>query len=166
MAVLIAFPILAGLVVLQSAVLSQFPLLHGTTDLVFLALAAWASQKRVRSAWLWGVIGGIMMGYVSAIPLGVILAGYLLSIALAVLLKQRVWQSPLLAMLIVVFFGTLIIHLLSIAALRIVQAPLSLAEAINLVTLPSVLLNLLLAIPFYALFSDLAKWLYPEELEI
>jgi hypothetical protein len=27
-------------------------------------------------------------------------------------------------------------------------------------------LNLLLALPFYAIFGDLAKWLYPEELEM
>jgi hypothetical protein len=29
-----------------------------------------------------------------------------------------------------------------------------------------VLLNLLLAIPVYALIGDLANWLYPEELEV
>jgi hypothetical protein len=34
------------------------------------------------------------------------------------------------------------------------------------ITLPSLILNLLLAIPAYALFTDLAKWLYPEPLEV
>jgi rod shape-determining protein MreD len=165
-AVLIAFPILGGLLILQSAVSSQIPLLHGTTDLVFLAVAAWTLQKRVRSAWAWGIIGGLLVSYVSAMPTGVILAGYLLSIGLALLLKQRVWQVPVLAMLLTVLFGTLIIHLLSILTLRVLQVSIPLIEAINLVTLPSVLLNLLLAIPFYTLFGDLANWLYPEELEM
>lgn len=151
---------------MQSAVLSQIPLLYGTTDLVFLAVAAWALQKRVRSAWAWGIIGGLLVSFVSALPAGVILAGYLLAIGLALLLKQRVWQVPALAMLLVVFFGTLIIHLLTIVTLRVVQVPISWIQAINLVTLPSVLLNLLLAIPFYTLFGDLANWLYPEELEM
>ena len=165
MAVLIAAPILAVLVMIQSAVLSNIPLLHGTTDLVLVALLAWALQKRVRTAWIWAIIGGLLVGYVSALPFGAILVGYLLAVGLAILLKQRIWQVPILAMLVATFFGTLLVNLVVIIALRVVDTPISFWEAINLVTLPSVLLNLLVAIPFYALFSDLAKWLYPEPLE-
>jgi len=165
MAVLIAAPILAVLVMIQSAVLSNIPLLHGTTDLVLVALLAWALQKRVRTAWIWAIIGGLLVGYVSALPFGAILVGYLLAVGLAILLKQRIWQVPILAMLVATFFGTLLVNLVVIIALRVVDTPISFWEAINLVTLPSVLLNLLVAIPFYALFSDLAKGLYPEPLE-
>jgi rod shape-determining protein MreD len=165
MAALIAVPILAVLVMIQSAVLSNIPLLHGTTDLVLLALLAWALQKRVRTAWFWAIIGGLLVGYVSALPFGAALAGYLLAVGLAILLKQRIWQVPILAMLVATFFGTLLVNLVVIIALRIMDTPISFWESINLVTLPSVLLNLLFAIPFYALFSDLAKWLYPEPLE-
>ena len=165
MAVLIAAPILAVLVMIQSAVLSNIPLLHGTTDLVLVALLAWALQKRVRTAWIWAIIGGVLVGYVSALPFGAMLVGYLLAVGLAILLKQRIWQVPILAMLVATFFGTLLVNLVVITALRIVDTPIAFWEAINLVTLPSVLLNLLVAIPFYALFSDLAKWLYPEPLE-
>ncbi|OGO38299.1 MAG: hypothetical protein A2W35_18750 [Chloroflexi bacterium RBG_16_57_11] len=165
MAALLAVPVLAVLVMIQSAVLSNIPLLHGTTDLVLVALLAWALQKRVRTAWFWAIIGGLLVGYVSALPFGAVLAGYLLAVGLAILLKQRIWQVPILAMLVATFFGTLLVNLVVITALRIVDTPLSFWEAINLVTLPSVLLNLLVAIPFYALFSDLANWLYPEPLE-
>ena len=165
MAVLIAAPILAVLVMIQSAVLSNIPLLHGTTDLVLVALLAWALQKRVRTAWFWAIIGGLLVGYVSALPFGAMLVGYLLAVGLAILLKQRIWQVPILAMLVATFFGTLLVNLVVITALRIMDTPILFWEAINLVTLPSVLLNLLVAIPFYALFSDLAKWLYPEPLE-
>jgi rod shape-determining protein MreD len=166
MAILIAAPILAVLIMIQSAVLSKVPLLQGTTDLVLVALLAWALQKRVRTAWFWAIMGGLLVGYVSALPFGAIMLGYLLAVGLAVLLKQRVWQVPILAMLVATLFGTLLVNLVVIAALRIADTPLVFWEAINLVTLPSVLLNLLIAIPFYALFSDLASWLYPEPLEI
>jgi rod shape-determining protein MreD len=166
MAVLIAAPILALLIMIQSAVLSNIPLLQGTTDLVLVALLAWALQKRVRTAWFWAIMGGLLVGYVSALPFGAMLVGYLLAVGLAVLLKQRVWQVPILAMLVATLFGTLLVNLVVITALGIADTPLSFWEAINLVTLPSVLLNLLIAIPFYALFSDLANWLYPEPLEI
>jgi rod shape-determining protein MreD len=166
MAVLIAAPILILLIMIQSAVLSKIPLLQGTTDLVLVALLAWALQKRVRTAWFWAIIGGLLVGFVSALPFGVVLVSYLLAVGLAILLKQRIWQVPILAMLVATFFGTLLVNLVVITALRITDTPISFWEAINLVTLPSVLLNLLIAIPFYALFSDLAKWLYPEPLEI
>lgn len=166
MAVLVAFPILIGLMIVQTAILAQFPLLHGTADLLLLAVLAWALQKRVQTAWQWSIIAGLLMMVVSALPVGAALVGYLLATALALLLRQRVWQVPVLAMLIATFFGTLITQTVDYLALRLAGAPLPVLESLNLVTLPSVLLNLLLAVPAYALLSDLAGWLYPEELEV
>ncbi len=166
MAIVIAVPILSVLLIIQSAVLSRMPLLNGTTDLVLLAVIAWALQKRVQTAWHWGIIAGLLVGFVSALPLGVSLAGYLLAVGLALVLRQRVWQVPILAMFVATFFGTVISHLIALVALRLTGTQMPLLESLNLITLPSVLLNLLLAIPFYALLSDLAKWLYPEELEM
>jgi rod shape-determining protein MreD len=164
MATLLAIPVLGVLLILQSAVLSQIPLLQGTTDLVLMALIAWAVQKQVQSAWYWGIIGGLMVGFVSALPLGAVMLGYLVVVGMAVFLKQRVWQWPILTMFVVTFFGTFLVHLVAIIALRIAGTPLPFWQSINLITLPSVLLNLLLAAPFYAVFGDLASWLYPEEL--
>ena len=166
MATLLAFPILGILLVLQSAVFSQIPLLQGTTDLVLLALVAWSLQQRVQTAWQWGIIGGLLVGFVSAVPFVVYVVGYLLAVGLALLLRQRIWQVPLLAMFIATFFGTLVIHLATLVALRVSGTVLPLSASINLIILPSILLNLLLALPFFTLFSDLAKFLYPEELEM
>jgi len=141
MAALLAVPVLVVLIMIQPAVLSNIPLLHGTTDLVLVALLAWALQKRVRTAWFWAIMGGLLVGYVSALPFGAVLAGYLLAVGLAILLKQRIWQVPILAMLVATFFGTLLVNLVVIAALRISDTPIFFWESINLVTLPSVLLN-------------------------
>ncbi len=69
-------------------------------------------------------------------------------------------------MLVTTFFGTLIMHSVSLVAVLISGTSLPFGEVINLITLPSLLLNLLLSIPVYALINDLAKWLYPEELEV
>ncbi len=165
-AVLIAFPILGALLIFQTAVLSQAPLLRGTTDIVLVALVAWALQKRVRHAWHWAVIGSLMVMYVSAAPPGVYLVGYLLTVGLTLALRNRVWQLPVLAMLVATFAGTMIVHLISIVALQVIGVTFSFWDAINLITLPSVLLNLVTAVPFYALFGDLAEYLYPEALEV
>jgi rod shape-determining protein MreD len=163
---LLAIPILGVLLVFQSAVVSRVTLLHGIADLVLLAVIAWSLQKRASSAWFWGLAGGLMVGYVSALPFGAALLGYFLVVVMGVTLRQRVWQLPILAMLIATFFGTLIVQLVDIVALRVAGVNISFWESINLVTLPSVLLNLLLALPVYAIFNDLAGWVYPEPLEV
>ena len=164
MAVAIAIPILSFLLILQTAIFSRVILLKGTADLVLLALIAWALQKRVKTAWQWCIIGGLLVSYVSAIPLGAPLLGYILAIGVALMLRQRVWQVPILAMFVTTFFGTVIVQLVELAALRISGVAIPFFQSINLITLPSVMLNLLLALPFYALLGDLSNWLYPEEL--
>ena len=69
-------------------------------------------------------------------------------------------------MLVATFLGTLVTQGLALGALRLTGDPLPILQAFNLITLPSILLNLILAIPAYALLGDLAGWLYPEELEV
>jgi hypothetical protein len=50
--------------------------------------------------------------------------------------------------------------------LRVVGTPLPLLETLNLIILPSTILNLLLSIPIFALIKDFAEWLYPEEIDL
>ena len=166
MSIAIAIPILSILLILQSAVFSRIVLLQGTADLVLLALVAWALQKPVKTAWHWCIIGGLLVSYVSAIPLAAPLLGYVMAVGVALLLKQRVWQAPILAMFMTTFMGTIVVQLVELAALRITGVVIPFFQSINLVTLPSIMLNLLLAIPFYAILGDLSNWLYPEELVV
>ena len=104
---LIAFPLLALVVIVQSAVVSRMTLLAGYADLMLVVLAAWALKANASSAWLWAILGGIMVSFVSGVPWPVPMIGYMFVVLLAQLLKQRVWQAPLLAMFSVVFAGTL-----------------------------------------------------------
>lgn len=166
MAIFIAFPILGILVILQSAIVTQAHLLNGSADLILLALIAWGVQPRVTTFWHWTIIAAFLLSIVTALPLITLLIAYLLVTGLTRLLRGRIWQWPLLVMLIVTFLGTLITQMLTIATLRITGTTIPLAESFNLITLPSALLNLLLAVPMYALIGDLASWIYPEEIEI
>ncbi len=166
MATLIAIPVLGILAILQTALVSRLPLLHGTADVLLLMIVAWALHKRVNTAWQWCIIGGLMMNIISAVPLGVPLIGYSLSTALALALRRRVWQVPLLAMFLVTFLGTLITQGITLLALRLTGSPIPIPEALNLVILPAILLNLLFAVPAYALATELADWLYPEEIKV
>lgn len=166
MAIIIAIPILSMLVILQSAIVSQVHLIHGSADLVLLALIAWAVQQRVTTAWHWCAIGGLLVSIASAMPPGTVLIGYLLATGVALALRQRVWEVPFLAMITATFVGTLITQAIAIFTLNFSGIPIPWNQAFNLITLPSALLNLALAIPMFALIGDLANWLYPEEIEI
>jgi hypothetical protein len=59
--------------------------------------------------------------------------------------------------------GTLVMHAMTLISLTLTGSLLSPADAFGLITLPSLLLNLLFAIPMYAMMRDLARWVYPEE---
>ncbi len=166
MPILLAFPILAFVLMLQTIIVSTLPLLSGYADLFLLVLVAWALQERARSAWIWAILGGVMVSFVSAAPLGTPLAGYLIVTAITRLFRRRVWQTPILSMFFVTFIGSLITQGIIMGTLIFQGTPLPLNDSINLVIMPSTLLNLLLALPVYAIIADLAQWVYPEEVEI
>lgn len=166
MPILISLPILAVVLMLQSIVISSFPLLNGYADLVLLVLVAWALHERARSAWIWAVVAGLMVGYISALPMMLPVIGYLLVTALARLVIRRVWQTPILTMFLVTFAGSLIFQGLTMVVLMVTGTPLPILESLNLVVLPGALLNLALALPVYAVVSDIANWMYPEEVEV
>jgi len=121
-------------------------------------LAALALKTDAASAWLWAVLGGIMVSFVSGMPWPVTMAGYLFVVLIAQILRQRVWQAPLLAMFSVIFLGTLSMNLLAILVLNFLGTPLPIGDSLGLIVLPSVLLNLLFSIPVYAVVRDLAQW--------
>jgi rod shape-determining protein MreD len=160
---LVAFPILILSVVLQSAVVSRVTLLAGFADLPLVLVIAWAIQDGVASAWHWAVLAGILTAFVSGLPWLVPLAGFLAAVFLARVLQRRIWQAPLLAMFSVTFLASLLFHVFSYIVLSIFRSPLPFGDSFSLVTLPSVLLNMLLAIPVFWLMRDLARWVYPVE---
>ena len=158
---LVAAPVILLTVILQSAVISRVYLLSGIADLPLVMLAAWALQEEVDSAWHWAAATGLLVGFVSGIPWMVPILGYMFVVILAQLFQRRVWQAPLLAMFSITFLGTIILSLLSLFVLRFQGVPLPVPDVLGLLTLPSVLLNMLLAIPVYAVMRDLARWVYP-----
>jgi rod shape-determining protein MreD len=160
---IVAIPLLLLAVIIQSSVVSQVKLLSGYADLPLLMLGAWALQKHVRTAWHWAAIGCALVAFVSTMPWPVLAIGYFAVIFIAQTLQRRVWQAPLLAMFSVTFVGTLFLHLLSFFTLRLLGTPFELSDVLGLITLPSLLLNMLFSIPIYTFMRDLARWVYPAE---
>jgi len=158
---LVAIPVLFLAVILQSAVISRVYLLSGVADLPLVMLAAWALQESVDSSWHWAVALGILVGFVSALPWYVPVISYVVVVALAQTLQRRVWQAPLLAMFSVTFLGTIILNILTYLVMQIGGVAMPVGDVFGLLVLPGVLLNMLLAIPIYAMMRDLSRWVYP-----
>lgn len=150
----------------QSAIISRLPLLQGTANLVQLVLIAWGLQERVNNSWVWVILGGFLVSYVSALPFFTPLIVFLVVNALTRLFQSRIWQTPILAMLMLSVLATFIEHFVSIFALRLVGTVIPLGITLKQITLPSTLLNLLFALPVYAVMHDLANSLYPLEVEV
>lgn len=68
MAFILAVPVLGLALMLQIAIANRIHLLSGTVDLLLIILAAWSLQERVKVAWHWAFLGGLMVGVVSGLP--------------------------------------------------------------------------------------------------
>ena len=159
----IALPLLGLAVIVQSSIVGLFPLLGGTADVVLVLLTAWALQQAVSTGFHWAFLASVFMSLVSSLPWFVYFAAYGGLVLLAMVLQQRVWQVPMLAMFIVTFLGTALLHSLTLLYLYLSGSVVAVADALGVITLPSVLLNMLIAIPLYGLMRDLAGWVFPGE---
>ena len=159
----IAIPVMLILSVLQITAVSRIVLFNGTADLVLLAVAAWGVRERGKNVFLWAFIGGLLISFTSAMPLFTPIVHYMFIALIARLFQDRLWQAPILSLIIVVFAGTLFQHIFNIVVLQLNSVNLGFIESIQKVTLPSLLLNFFFLFPIYVLISDIGKWVFPEE---
>jgi len=166
MASLSGLVVLAIAAALQSAIIAQIHLLQGAADLVLLTLAAWYMHENTPASWVWVVLAALMVGTLSALPWWLYLLGYGAVAALAGLLRRRLWRGSFVAYFVVVLIGSLLTQLLSFGYLRFVHTvPIAFGNAFNLVMLPSLLLNLLFALPIHSVVDEWANLTLPPEEE-
>jgi hypothetical protein len=157
---IIAIPMLGLAAILQSAIVSQFPLLGGAADIVLVLIGAWALQEGVTTGFHWAFLASVFVSIVSSLPWVIHFVTYMGVVVMALMLQRRVWQVPLLAMLTITFFGTIMLHGLTMVYLNLSGVAVSVTDSLGLITLPSVLLNMLIAIPALGLSHDLAGWVF------
>ncbi|MBI4926201.1 MAG: hypothetical protein HY835_00440 [Anaerolineae bacterium] len=163
---LLGIPMMLLVVMLQTVVVRSLPLLQGSADLVMVVIIAWSLQERVEVNYTWAIIGGLLVGLVSSVPWYVPVTAYLLVNGIANFLRRQAWQTPILAMILTTLVGSIISLGLQWAVLQVQGIPLPWLESFNLVLLPTTFLNLLLSLPVYALITDMAGSVYPEEVVV
>jgi rod shape-determining protein MreD len=166
MAILIATLSLLIAVILQTSIIVRINILHGAADLVLLTLIAWVLHERANSNYRWGILAGLLVGFASALPFWLGTVEYLLVVLILGGIQMRVWQAPLLILFSTVFLGTFIINGMDFLYLWIAGVSFAFEEVFNLVILPSLVLNVILALPVFAIIGELAKQVYPPEVEV
>lgn len=163
MTVLLSIPILGLITILQSAVISRLPLNRGTADLVLIVLVALALQKTISYTWQWSIVGGMFVDFFSGLPFGVFTASYLIATAIALFLRDRIWRYSFLMQLLVVFIGTIVSHSITLLILILQGGSLEVSTVLQVVTLPSIILNFMLSLPVYILIQDIIQQVVPQE---
>lgn len=166
MAYAFGVPLMALMAILQSTVFSQVRLMGGQADVVLLAVVAWALGGRWREAMILGVVGGACLDLLSAVPLGISSLA-LVAIAYGVAVTEgRLWGAHFLTPLGVVLAASLVFSGLSFAGSLMAGAAFDAASAAARVMLPSLFLNLVLAIPATQLATVVQRQIFPPEVEI
>jgi len=163
MSVLTSIPILLILLILQSTLASKVTLLNGAVDLILVWLAAWGLNSKDRSGYILALISGALVAYVTALPWYVYLSAYISVTIFARFVFRKLWESPLLAMLAITMVSSIFLYLITFVSLRINGTDYSLTESLNQVIIPSIFLNLFVAIPVYAIVKDFSRWIYRSE---
>jgi len=164
MDILLGFVVITGSLILQTAVFSRLPLLNGTADLVMLVVIAWGLNDRVKAHWEWALLAGLFVSFASAMPIVTPLLGYLFVMAFVRLLHSRVWQVPVLAMILAGFTCTIAYLMYTMITLQLIKGTtLDWTAGLYRVILPSALWNVFLSIPVYTLVKDMSNWVYRVE---
>lgn len=163
MSVILSIPTLGLVAILQSAVVSRLPLNRGIADLMLVVLVAIALQKNVSTSWQWSIVGGLFMDFLSGLPFGIFTASYLAATALALIIRERIWRFSFLMQLLVVFFGTMFSHTLSFLVLFLQGSEISIGSVLEVMTLPSVILNFMISLPIFILTQDILEQVNPQE---
>jgi cell shape-determining protein MreD len=161
--ILLAFPVLITAYILQTTLMVRITLLSGFPDLTMLILIAWVLQEDSKYAWIWAIMGGLIIGFSSAIPWFIFSVSYLMIIVIAQRFKSSIWQNPVLAMMLMTALGTFILLGAEFIALQVMGINLIFSDILTRTILPSMLLNLLIAFPIYFLMKEFGNLLYPNK---
>jgi rod shape-determining protein MreD len=141
------FALLIALVLLQTAVMPQIKVLGVHPDLLLLAVTSWSLLCGAEAGMLWALIAGVALDLVSGAPFGMSTLPLLLVSFGAGLGQRGIFRFELAIPILVIPLATLIDQAAMLAWLKAFGWPVTWAEGLSRVILPSILVNTL-AMPF------------------
>ena len=161
MTYVIGIPVIALLAVLQTSLVSHLRLLEGRPDLVLLAVVAWALTGKGREAMILGFAGGLFLDAFSAVPLGVSSAALVLVAVITSYSEGQFWGINPIMQLAAVLVGSVVYYAVILFALVAIGQPVDFQQALGQIVLPSLFLNLILALPAVQIGESLHGVLHP-----
>ncbi len=150
---------------LQLSIVSQVKILSGNADILLLYLIAWCMYDRSKHLWLLVFVMAGLVSSVSAVPAVILMVVYFFVFGVSRMFQKRLMQSPLLGVIVITFAASLLQIVLNLANLFISGVEFNLSTALFEVAFPSLLLNMLLAIPIHAIVREIAQYAFPKGLE-
>jgi hypothetical protein len=135
----------------------------GSADLILLAIVSWGVSEKDRSVFIWALLGGIFISIISAMPTAAVISSYLVIASITRVIQKGLWQSPILAILLSSFIGTIAKFIIDIIVLQFMGIELTLSTSIKMTLGPNLILNLFILFPVYLIMSDLSNWISPKE---
>jgi rod shape-determining protein MreD len=163
---LIGIPLVVVLAILQSAVFSHLGILDGRLDLVLLAVVSWSLAGRPVEAMVWGWVGGLTLDLLSGMPFGVSAILLVLIAYLGAFTEGRFWEGHGLVPLAAVLAAAALFHIAGGAALLLSGSAIDVAAGLGRVVLPSLFLDLVLALPAQQAAEGLRGWLFPPRVTV
>ena len=143
----LTIPLLTGVALIQTVLLSRVSLWGARPDLMLLVVLVWAVVRGVDEGLVWGFIGGLIIDLLSGGPLG----ATVLALLSVVLLAGQPWgqglSSAVARLLIPAFLGVVAYHVVLLLVRGWTGHTVDWAYAVLRVAAPSALLNTVLA-PF------------------
>jgi len=153
---------------LQLGIFSHIQVLSGKIDLIMLGIIAWIFQKRteVLDIVIYMSISLLILFFISAEPILILIIFYGLMGAVTYWLKNNIQQIPIVSMLIFTAIFTFIHLTIFGLYLQISGTSIEANSVFQIVILPSILFNLIAAIPMFLLTNELQHLVYPMVEEI
>ncbi|PKO07462.1 MAG: hypothetical protein CVU41_01850 [Chloroflexi bacterium HGW-Chloroflexi-3] len=148
---------------LQLGIFSNIQILAGKIDILMLGVVAWIIQKKTEliDIFIYSIFTVFFIYLISAEPIIIIFGLYSLIVFMVYWSKNNIQQLPIISMLIFsavfTFFHLVIFGFyLQLSGIAMVAE-----EVFQSVILPSMIINLIAAIPMYLLVNELHRWVYP-----
>ena len=148
---------------LQLGIFSHIQVLSGKIDLIMLGAIAWTLQKRTGfiDVLIYAFLCVLFLFLISAEPLIILVILYTFIALFVYWSKNNIQQIPIVSMLIFTTIFTFIHLSIFGFYLQLFGTNLDAIEVFQIVILPSIMINLVAAIPIFLLTNELQHLVYP-----